>query len=596
MFVEYGAARYRVLLQCEEGAWMINCDHPTTPVFISSIEFDKCVRIEAPDFFTFETDKKQQMSKAVLNRIELIRPLLHDERYIVDRHLRRDKIIEIAQQKHTTERRILSLYCKYLARGSLQPISKPKPVSRNTPNRIFDAAIEKYYFSAARHSLKSAYDCMLLEHFTDASGKLIDHPSWKSFENYYYRNGYHRKSNRAIARDGLSNYQRNHRQLGGSAVMWKHRIGSYQMDATQADIYLVSSFDRSLIIGRPYIYLAVDTVTELIAGIYVGLESGETAVMACLANAAADKVAYCAAYGIEIDAMQWPSRGVPAEIITDKGREFEGKQIDAICARYGMERESLPPFRPDQKGLVEKSFDLLQNRYKSLLRGKGVIEPDAQERWSVDYRSQAALTLEMYTQLVIRIVLYLNGRPLKNYPATSEMLREHIALTPIGIWHWLCGRGCSALLQVDQQEVYCMSLPRKEAKVTRHGIVCNGFTYINPDLRRLLEKMYGKKMMVAYDSQNISQAYLIYENAYIPLMLAPAFSCCNGFNQMEGQQYLQAKKSEVKNLNEQDVQARVDLLKQTDEIIRQAECPYVQHKQTSDDIAANREIERRKLT
>ena len=39
MFIEYGAARYRLLLQCEEGAWMINCDHPTTPVFISSIEF-----------------------------------------------------------------------------------------------------------------------------------------------------------------------------------------------------------------------------------------------------------------------------------------------------------------------------------------------------------------------------------------------------------------------------------------------------------------------------------------------------------------------------------------------------------------------------
>ena len=141
-----------------------------------------------------------------------------------------------------------------------------------------------------------------------------------------------------------------------------------------------------------------------------------------------------------------------------------------------------------------------------------------------------------------------------------------------------------------------MSLPRKEAKVTRHGIVCNGFTYINPDLRRLLEKMYGKKMMVAYDSQNISQAYLIYENAYIPFMLAPAFSCCNGFNQMEGQQYLQAKKSEVKNWKGKDVQERVDLHKQTEETIRQAECPYVQNKQTSDDIAANREIERRKLT
>ena len=52
-------------------------------------------------------------------------------------------------------------------------------------------------------------------------------------------------------------------------------------------------------------------------------------------------------------------------MITDKGREFEGARIKELCRRYGTELETLPPFRPDRKGIVEKAFDLIQNRYKA---------------------------------------------------------------------------------------------------------------------------------------------------------------------------------------------------------------------------------------
>lgn len=121
------------------------------------------------------------------------------------------------------------------------------------------------------------------------------------------------------------------------------------MDATQADIYLVFRHDRSKVIGRPYVYLAVDTATQLIAGIYVGLECDETAVMLCLANAAEDKVSYCQRYGITISSDQWPSYGLPHEIITDKGSEFMGVRIQELCKRFGLEVQNLPPFRPDEK-------------------------------------------------------------------------------------------------------------------------------------------------------------------------------------------------------------------------------------------------------
>ena len=96
------------------------------------------------------------------------------------------------------------------------------------------------------------------------------------------------------------------------------------MDATQADIYLVSRSDPSTVIGRPYIYLAVDTASQIIAGVYIGFDAGLKSVISCLANAARDKKEFCAEYGIDIAEEQWPSKGIPYEIITDQGREFIG--------------------------------------------------------------------------------------------------------------------------------------------------------------------------------------------------------------------------------------------------------------------------------
>ena len=92
-----------------------------------------------------------------------------------------------------------------------------------------------------------------------------------------------------------------------------------------------------------------------------------------------------------------------------------------LVEKFGIDLQTLPPFRPDDKGLVEKSFDLLQERYKPLLRGKGVIEEDSAERWPTDYRNQAVLDLDEFTRIVIHAVLYLNScRILQNCPIPAS--------------------------------------------------------------------------------------------------------------------------------------------------------------------------------
>lgn len=398
-FVKRLGAIYRVLLETPAGCWLTDCNGPSPPFFAANL--DSYERVPAPESWM----SAQAMTPAQEARLQMIQSLLDCDNCISDKSLRYRMATEAAKQNQTTARRILRLYYRYLATGQL---TKKRTQQTSKSNQMIERAIRRYYFGAKRLSLRSAYEMMLLEDYVGPEGGIdSDAPTWSQFRHYYYGHSLHKDPQKIIAREGLTKYQRDHRPAWGTSSGWRPQPGSYQMDATQADIYLVSRQDRSIVVGRPYIYLAVDTATHLIAGAYVGFDCDETAVMACIEQAVMDKVAYCARYGIEITPEQWPSAGMPSEIITDQGREFFGPRMSELCRRYGLEVLTLPPFRPDQKGCVEKSIDLLQQRYKPMLRGRGVIEDDAQERWATDYRMQATLDLDDFTRIVIYAILYL---------------------------------------------------------------------------------------------------------------------------------------------------------------------------------------------
>ena len=502
-------------------------------------------------------------------RMELLEGIVDDPECIMDRDKRNEKIRESADRNHTTLRRLQMLYYRALAGRPLVEERVLPPKEETQEQKDFSWAVEEFYFSAKKMSLRSAYDLMLLSRYTDQDGRLVEGaPSWYSFRHYFYGKNYHRKSRNTIARNGLSDYQRNKRPLFGSACEWKNRIGAYQMDATQADIYLVSRLDRKAVIGRPNIYLAVDTATQLIAGVYVGLEAGESAFIKCLANAAMDKVAFCQSFGIEIDKNEWPSEGLPGEIITDKGREFIGSRMEELAMKYGIEFESLPPFRPDGKGLVEKAFDLIQQKYKPLLRGKGVIEPDAQERWAVDYRSQAVLTLEEFTKVVIHCVLYLNSsRMIENVhiPETEP--------TAAALWMWQEQQGKSMMVPIEAEELYLFGLPRKTITLSRKGIHHQGLWYVSADCKRLLEQTKATgKFQIAYDPENVSYVYLVDGMEYHPFQLAEAHRQYAGATESEYQMEREQHKGSRREAKRKDTEGRLKMIRDIQEIVGQTEC------------------------
>lgn len=571
-FLTRNGETYRVLHQDGDGCWMISFDNPTErPFRAAAAEMGSFQRVPAPQDFSSEDCN---LSSAAHKRLALIQPLLdQDMAAVTDHRLRLSIAKDIADKQNTTVRRILRLYYRYLATGQVA-FSKKREVNAND---TYDWAIKALYFSAKRLSLRATYDMMLVQKYIGSDGKLLENiPSWSSFRNYFYSRDYHKQPRKTIARSGLTNYQRNERPVFGSITDWRNAPGSYQMDATQADIYLVSRHDRSKVIGRPYIYLAVDTATQLIAGVYVGLECDESAVMLCLANAAQDKVEFCRKYGIEIDPTQWPSQGLPHEIITDKGTEFFGSRMQELCRKYGVEIQSLPPFRPDGKGLVEKSFDLIQQRYKPLLRGKGVIEPDAQERWAVDYRSQSVLTLDEFTKIVIHCVLYINsGRILTN------------AVTPAQKWL----DSDVSLLDVPPEELFLMSLPREAAKLTRKGLRLNGLLYVPMDMEGLtLDKTYD----VAFSRSDLSCVYILLDDcSFKPCRLSPHQAQYSGLSQTEADALKQNERKQRSAARKQEVAASVTSIQSIRQIVKVASASGSEKpKQDGTTISENRSSER----
>ena len=481
---------FRVLMENSAGGWLIECNGGPSPPFFEA-DLHKYERVPAPESWMSE----QAMTPAQEARLQMIQPLLDCDDCIPDKSLRYKMAADAAQQYQTTIRRIRRLYYRYLATGQL---AQKRTQQTSKSNQMIERAIRRYYFGAKRLSLRSAYEMMLLEDYVGPDGQLdSDAPTWPQFRHYYYDHDMHKDPQKVIAREGLAKYQRDHRPAWGTSAGWRTQPGSYQMDATQADIYLVSRADRSVVVGRPYIYLAVDTATHLIAGVYVGYSCDETAVMACIEQAAMDKVGYCARYGIEITPEQWPSVGMPLEIITDQGREFFGPRMSELCRRYGLEVLTLPPFRPDCKGSVEKSIDLLQQRYKPMLRGRGVIEDDAQERWATDYRTQATLDLDDFARVVIHSVLYLNSGRLID------------GKTPAERWLELSPR----LMAVDPQELHIQTLPRDTAKLTRKGIRINRMWYAPDDADGLT---IGDSYTIAYDPADLRRIHIILAERICP--------------------------------------------------------------------------------
>ena len=159
------------------------------------------------------------------------------------------------------------------------------------------------------------------------------------------------------------------------------------------------------------------------------------------------------------------------------------------------------------KGPVEKLFDLIQNSYKDLLKNKGVIREDFQERGAHDYREDAILTLQEFERIVLRCIIHYNcERPIENYPYTPEMLDANVSPYANAIWNWKKENTESNLIEVSRKEMVLTLLPRAKGRFTRRGLTANGLRYFAEGYKE--QYLAGGEVTVAYDPKDCSQVWL----------------------------------------------------------------------------------------
>lgn len=558
----------RVLDVKEDRALMIDCIRRTMPQWkdiVSLTGWEKCSEeklCEIADVNLPEVDSFcPESRKTAYERYTMIAPIL---RLLPDEKKKCEMIAVIANNEKISKQTVRKYLCLYLTFQNvavLAPKDKDSDTSLTKDEKNMRWALNKFYFSYQKHSLKTAYTMMLKAKYCDGNGELLaEYPTFNQFR-YFYRK---RKNNQTyyISRNGLTNYQRNNRPLLGDGVQeYAKAPGMGMLDATVCDIYLVNEFGG--IVGRPILTACVDSYSSLCCGYALSWEGGMYSLRQLMLNVVTDKQELCKKHGINIKLQEWDSSLCPGVLVTDQGTEYVSNCFEQI-AELGIKVVNLPVYRPELKGCIEKFFDIIQDLFRPYLKGKGLIEPDFQERGAHDYRKDACLTLEQFEKVLLRCIIYYNSqRIIENFPYTDDMLKNKVSPYANDIFAYGMNLEGVNLVKVDKRQLMLTLLPRTTGKFTRSGLIVNRVRYKNTNYAE--KYLSGGNVTVAYNPDDSSSVWLVEKGNFIEFALIESRYQNKSFSEIEIMQT--QKKKIVKSMETSNIQAKINLASHIEAIV-----------------------------
>lgn len=563
---------YRVLAVEEDNILLIDCIRGTMPRWYGTErikDYEDCTEEEMLGAVGISLADEQELGlkarSAAHERFTVVAGILP---FIGDDRIRTEAVKRVSKEKGICVQTVRNYLCRYLVCQSISAlVPKERAVLEKEltgDEKNFRWALNRFYFTRHKNSLKTAYTYMLKERYCDGEGNLLEeYPSFNQFR--YFHSKYKTQQNTIISRHGIKEYQRNYRPLLGEGVQeFAPNVGTGMIDATVCDIYLVDGGGN--IIGRPVLTIVTDSFSNgFVMGYSLTWEGGTYSLRELMLNVLADKVEWCRKFGILIDRKQWDSDKLPGVIVSDMGSEYQSATFAQIT-ELGVTLVNLPPLRPELKSIVEKSFHLLQESTKPYLMDHGYVDRDAGERLAPDYRRNACLTMEDYEKVVIRAILYNNAqRIVSDYPYTQEMIDENVQPYPGSIFEWGKGQpGCN-LITVSPRQLVMALLPRTKAKFTRRGLLVSGLRYDSKAGNFTEDYLRGGEVVAAYNPESADTVYLLREGEFIEFNLIES--------RFSGRSFGEIKKmlSEQKNLENdavhENLQGRVDLASHVERII-----------------------------
>jgi transposase InsO family protein len=558
----------RVLEVMPDKILIIDCIKRTMPVWVESSALDsfsgctdevlnEATNLIVTDIDALDADQRKEM----YDRYTLIAPILP---FIADERMRSNVIGSTAIEHNISKQTIRIYLCLYLAYMNIKVLASRKrlgdyaELTQDEKNMRW--ALNKFFYTTKKQSLMTAYTMMLKEKYCDGMSILGDtYPSFYQFR-YFYRKT-KKMQNFYISRDGLKSYQRNNRPLIGDGIQsFAPAIGVGMLDSTVCDIYLIN--DAGNLVGRPILTACIDAYSGLCCGYVLSWEGGVYSLRGLMLNIIADKAVWCKQYGISMNAEDWSCDKLPATMVTDMGSEYKSENFEQI-AELGVKVINLPSYRPELKGMVEKFFDVIQATYKKHLKGKGVIEPDYQERGAHDYRKDACMTMTDFEKIIIHCIIYYNSqRIVENFPYTEAMIAEKMKPYASCIWNWAKSQMGVNLIEVGTKELILTLLPRTTGKFSRFGLKVNKMRYHCDGYTE--QYLKGGKFTVAYNPEDVTSVWLLKNGIYAKFTIIE--SRFEGKDLTAVQSLQTAQRDIAKGVNQDNLQAQINLARHIEAI------------------------------
>jgi putative transposase len=246
-----------------------------------------------------------------------------------------------------------------------------------------------------------------------------------------------------------------------------------QIDHTSADIILVDDVHRKPI-GRPWITLAIDVFSRMVAGYYLSFDPpSETSVAMCVAHAILPKEDWLLLHKVD---AEWPVWGIPRTIHVDNGADFRSGNFRQSCLAYGINLEFRPVKQPRFGGHIERALGSLLREIHDL---PGTTFSSVKDKEGYDPEKHAVMTKTEFEEWFVTLIC-------KVY---HERLHAGIGMSPRKKWE--IGVFGNAEVQgiglpprpADRHTVLLDFLPSFRRTIQTFGVTIEGMTYYAEALR-----------------------------------------------------------------------------------------------------------------
>ncbi|MHB9835087.1 hypothetical protein Q8F57_009635 [Paraburkholderia terrae] len=265
----------------------------------------------------------------------------------------------------------------------------------------------------------------------------------------------------------------------GHALEHCHGPGHvFMIDATVADIFLVSCLDVTVVVGRPTIYFVVDVWSRMIVGLHVSFRrpSFEGAALAMI-SAVTPKSQFCADYGFVITSEEWPCEYISAKIHSDRGCEYlQAVPWQIMSARFGVGIDNSAAYEPFWRGIAERRFGIIP--VIAQRNGYAVVEKPGDALRGANPAIDALWTRAQFVRELLRAIYLYHREPISGtIDAPPGMVSSGMANSPLNRWNWGIKNNLAILQACDVDEMTHAVLVPEKATITSGGLRLDGIGY-----------------------------------------------------------------------------------------------------------------------